>query len=156
MAISRTVLAVIAILLVLATSIAYQHEQIPSLVEVAVKLRLWRGTVSGSGSLEDITLRLARDTRATFDNVTLVPDQEYNYTSNVHWRLLIVANESSSGNVEWEHQMLPSAGKVGAYAGVVSTSLDLKGTYTLWVVLYSIYDSSVVYVSSFSERIHTY
>lgn len=156
MGVSRTVLAVVTILLVLATSIAYQHEQIPTLVEVTVKLRLWRGTVYGSGSLEDITLRLARDTRATFDNVTLVPTDEYNYTSNVHWRLLIVANESASGNVEWEHEVLPSAGKVGVYAGVVSTLLDLKGTYTVWVVLYSIHDSSILNVSSFSERIHTY
>jgi hypothetical protein len=156
MGISRTLLAVVAILLVLATSIAYQHEQIPTLIEVTVKLRLFRGIVSGSGSLEDITLRLARDTRATFDNVTLVPNQEYNYTSNVYWRLVIVANESASGNLEWEHEVLPSTGKVGAYAGVVSTSLDLKGTYTMWVVLYAIHDSSILNVSSFSERIHTY
>jgi hypothetical protein len=156
MGISRTALAVIVILLVLAASIAYQHEQIPALVEVAVKLRLWRGTVYGSGLLEDITLRLARDPGATFDNVTLVPDQGDNRTSNVHWRVLIVANESASGNVEWEHEVLPTADKAGVYAGVLSTLLDLKGTYTLWVVLYSINGSSILNVSSFSERINTY
>ena len=156
MRISRTVLAVLAILLVLAASITYRHEQIPTLVEATVKLRLWRGTVYGSGSLEDITFRLTRDTRAPFDNVTLAPNQEYNDTSNVHWRLLIVANESASGNVEWGHEVLPSEGKVGVYAGVVSISLDLKGTYTIWMVLYSIHDNSILNMSSFSERIHTY
>jgi hypothetical protein len=156
MRISRTFLAVTAILLVLATSIVYQHSQIPTLVEVAVKLRLFRGSNYGSGSLEGISLKLARDTRAIFDNVTLVPNQDHNDTSSVYWRVLIIANESASRNVEWRYEVHPSSDKVGTYAGVVSTLLDLKGTYTLWVMLYSIHGDSILNEESFSERIYVY
>jgi hypothetical protein len=156
MRISRAVLAVLAIMLVLATSITYRHEQIPASVEVAAKLRLWRGPSYGSGSLTDVILTPARDGKAPFDNVTLSSAENSNLTSTIHWRLLVVANESASGSFRWEHDVLMGSGKVGIYEGVVSTSLDLKGTFTLWVVLYSIRDNSILNLSSFSERIQTY
>jgi hypothetical protein len=147
---------VTALLIVLAISMAYRHDQIPASVEVAVKLRLFRGITYGSGSLEDVILKLARDTRTTFDNVTLMPNQDNNRTSDVYWRLIIFANESASGNVKREHEVIPSSDKVGVYTGVVVTSLNLKGTCTIWVVLYTIHDGSILNVSSFSEIIRTY
>jgi len=151
---SRLVLAVLAIALVVSVSMMHRHQQIPQLVEISTKLRLWRGVGYSSGSFKDVTFTLVRVAGSGVDNVSL--SQESDLASTAYWRLLIVANESTSATVKWEHEILPGPGKAGIYEGVVSTSMYLKGTFTVWVLLLSIRNNTTVFISSFSQRIRTY
>jgi hypothetical protein len=89
--------------------------------------------VSSSYSTSSASPHFAHD----HDNVSLRwAAGEGNLTSSAHWKIVII--ESASGNVIWEHEILPNTDKAGEYEGVVSTSLYLKGAFTIWVVLSSI------------------
>jgi len=91
------------------------------------------------------------------DNVSLKSAAgEGNLTSSAHWKIVIIANESASGNVIWEYEILPNTDRAGDYEGVVSTSLYLKGAFTIWVVLSSIQNGVWVAEPAFSERIMIY
>jgi hypothetical protein len=87
-----------------------------------------------------------------FDNVTLTEQLgNRSIVSGVYWKLIVVLNESTSEPVVWEHTMKPNTEKAGDFRGVVSVSFLIKGTFKMYVVLFSIRDGKTFVADSMSE-----
>jgi hypothetical protein len=70
--------------------------------------------------------------------------------------LRIILNESMTTNVVWECNIDPGLGSAGRYGGVVSNSFGAKGSFKIWVVLWSVYKTSNELLWSTSEVITVY
>lgn len=153
----RSLGAALLIVLLIGGIAFYRYTQLPKFVDVSAKVSLWRRNNYGSATLNAVSFTLTPESLGDRDNVSLRwAAGEGNLTSTAHWKIVIIVNESASGNLIWEHEILPNTDKAGEYEGVVSTSLYLKGAFTIWVVLSSIQNGVWVAEPSFSQRIITY
>lgn len=149
--------AALLIVLLVGGTAFYRYTQLPKFVDVSARVWLLRTGNYSSATLDVVSFALTPESRGDRDNVSLRwAAGEGNLTSSAHWKIVIIANESASGNLIWEHEILPNTDKAGDYEGVVSTSLYLKGAFTIWVVLSSIQNGVWVAEPAFSEGIMIY
>jgi hypothetical protein len=92
-----------------------------------------------------------------FNNVSLL--WPYNSgPSEAFWRVVIVLNQSESSLIQpTPYNILPKGQNVsGQYTGVVSIAFVASGKFTLWIIVYGVYKSSMEYLRSFSEIAQIY
>lgn len=137
--------------------VAVHVQQLPSLLTIFVTfnyLSRERDQSYAGQTLVSMDLTAVNDTS---DNVTLTSRVGYgNLTSEAYWKLQIVLNESTTTVAPWEHDIGLGNDTAGQYGGTVSKSLPLKGAFTVWIVLWSVYKSSTKMLWWTSENIIVY
>ena len=155
----RFLLAIVILLLLFGTLavVAFRIQQLPSLLTIVVTFNYL--TRNGDYSYANRPLILMELTAKdeTADNVTLVPPAYSNRTTNAYWRLQIVLNESATTVAPWEHDIERSNHTAGEFSGTVSKSFsDLNGNFTVWVIIWAVYQSSPTMDCWASEEIGVY
>jgi hypothetical protein len=157
----RRFLVAIAILLLLfgtlVVSAAFRIQQLPSLLTIFVTFRYLtrNGDYSYAGQALILLEMTTKD--ETADNVTLVPPAYSNRTTNAYWRLQIVLNDSAITVAPWEHDIEPSNLTAGEFSGTVSKSFPgLNGNFTVWIIVWSVYQGSSTMNWWMSEELRIY
>ena len=144
---NRAILAVVFLsvtIVSLVVVVSYRVQQLPSLLTISVTfgyLTRNRDYSYASGRIS-ISMQLTT-TNETADNVTLVPPPYSNQTTNAYWRMQIVLNESTTPVAPWLHDIESSNHTAGDFAGTVSKSfLGLNGNFTVWIIVWAVYQDS--------------
>jgi len=129
--------------------------EIPSNLMISVRLGLWRAGDQSGGYIGKQIVSLTKDRYVSRHNVSLVrPWKGFNATG-AFWSLLICMNETAK-SWQQENVVRPVEAVAGEYEGAVNQTIEFKGTFRLWVLLYSRVNESRVLKDSKSELVSVY
>jgi hypothetical protein len=157
----RFILAIVALAVIsggLAVVAAFRAQHVPSLLTIYVTFNWLSRVRDGSYAGQSLISMQLTTTNDTSDNVTLTSTQGFgNQTSEAYWRLQIVLNESTTIVPPWIHDIEKGNDTAGQFGGTVSKSFEgLNGNFTVWVLLWSVYETQSTLISSTSEFIQIY
>jgi len=117
------------------TAAAYQVMRIPTNIMLSVRLSLNRSGQKSSGAIGNYYLSLTTRKVVPSDNVSLSLPWKDDSASNEPWALIVVTNETDQ---PWQHEYVirPSQTVPGEYEGVVSQTIEARGKFRLWILLY--------------------
>ena len=131
-------------------------QQVPSMLTIYVTFNYLGRNRDQSYAGQTLVSMALTATNETSDNVTLTAGYP-NQTTGAYWRLQIVLNESTTTVPPWEHDIGLGNDTAGVYEGTVSKSFfAVKGDFTVWIVLWSVYESSITMLEWKSENIRIY
>ncbi len=156
----RIILAIAALAVIFGSSAAvveFRVQHLPSLLTIFVSLSYLSRVRDQSYAGQALVSMKLTTTNDTSDNVTLTSAVGFdNLTSKAYWRLQIVLNESAVTVPPWEHDIAPVNDTAGQYGGTVSKSFDAKGVFSMWIILWSVYDGKSAVLWSTSELVRVY
>jgi hypothetical protein len=129
--------------------------EIPHNLMVSVRLGLWRAENQSGGYVGRHVLFLTRDRYVSCHNVSLVTSWKGLNETEAFWAILISVNETTQS---WQQEKVvrPIEAMAGEYEGVVNQTIEAKGIFRLWILLYSCVNGSRILKDSKSELVSTY
>ncbi|MCW4031766.1 MAG: hypothetical protein NWF08_00010 [Candidatus Bathyarchaeota archaeon] len=131
----------------------YRYSNIPSHLEITVELSLHRSADRSWGIIESFSLKMVEEPLETYDEVILIRAAYPNDISDYTWTLMFVLNESSSNPDSLPYEIVPTDNNAGNYEGPVFHTIENKGEFKLWILLYGEEDG--LYLEDHEMRVIT-